>query len=187
MAGKRRSAAQIARDRRRIADLYLRGELQVAIAEEVGISQTTVSRDLKALQAEWLKSSLIDYNEVKAQELARIDTLEREYWQAWQRSCEDAETIRKKKAEIAGVKRKEIVTTAKGQVGDPRFLTGVQWCIERRCKVLGIDAPDKVEGSVILEIAYAKTGQETAAEPVGLRDERQERVPAERGVGKRED
>ena len=38
-----------------------------------------------------------------------------------------------------------IEKTSMGQAGDPRFLAGVQWCIERRCKIIGIDAPTKSE------------------------------------------
>ena len=129
MPGRRRSTAQLVRDRRRIADLYLQGWIQADIAAELGISQQTVSNDLKALQVSWLDSSLVDFNAAKSQELAKVDRLEREYWVAWLYSCEDAE----------------------GQAGDPRFLAGVQWCIGKRCKILGIDAASKVE-SVSLSV-----------------------------------
>lgn len=156
--GKRRSNAQIARDRRRISDLYLQGWIQADIAATVGISQSTISRDLKALQAGWLQSALMDFNEAKSRELAKVDRLEREYWQAWARSCEDAETVRQEGSRKKHKKDEDnnenddklpsvdkIVKTRKGQAGDPRFLQGVQWCIDRRCKILGIDAPQKLE------------------------------------------
>lgn len=123
-----------------MADLYLQGWLQVDIAAELGINQSTVSRDLKALHKVWLKAALLDFNEAKARELAKVDRLEREYWRAWQRSCEDAETMRQE-GDASGVDK--IVKTAKGQAGDPRFLSGVQWCIEKRCKILGIEAAQK--------------------------------------------
>ena len=142
---KRRSNGQLARDRRRIADLYLKGWLQVDIADELELSQSTISNDIKALQGKWLRSALVDFNEAKAQELAKIDRLERKYWEAWGRSCEDAETVRQEGGKT-GVDK--IVKTAKGQAGDPRFLAGVQWCIERRCKILGIDAPVRQELNV---------------------------------------
>lgn len=142
--GKHRSTSQKIRDRRRIADLYLQGETQIDIAEKVGISQGTVSRDIKFLQDFWLKSSLIDFDEAKSKELAKVDRLEREYWDAWERSCEDAESTTEKEIELDDrTIRKEATQTAKGQAGDPRFLAGVQWCIEKRCKILGLDAPIK--------------------------------------------
>jgi predicted transcriptional regulator len=144
--GRRRCAAEIARDRRRIADLYLQGWLQVEIGEEVGVSQATVSRDLKALQEEWLQSALVDFDKAKARELARIDRLEREYWRAWVRSVEDKEVEVQEKVE-AGEKqgRLKVSLRREGQAGDARFLAGVQWCIEQRCQILRLYAPVDVD------------------------------------------
>ncbi len=141
--GRQRDSAQIARDRQRCADLYLQGWLQSDIADELGINQSTVSRDLKALHAKWLASALVDFDEAKAKELAKVDRLEREYWRGWLRSCEDAETLRQEGSKGDGIGK--IVKTAKGQAGDPRFLAGVQWCIDKRCRILGIDAAIKMQ------------------------------------------
>jgi len=68
-----RTKSQLARDRRKVADLYLKGVIQVDIAEKLSISQTTVSRDLKYLQKEWQSSALVDIDERKAEELAKVD------------------------------------------------------------------------------------------------------------------
>ena len=163
--GKRRSNGQLARDRRRIADLYLQGWLQANIAKELDISPATVSRDIKVLQKEWQQSALVDINAAKARELARVDRLEREYWDAWERSCKDAETITQKTKGVVQRKQDEDGTfvaeqpaeaakTTKGQAGDPRFLAGIQWCIDKRCKILGIDAPEKHEDTVTLRVQY---------------------------------
>jgi len=152
----RRSAAQLARDRQRIAGLYLEGKLQADIAEVVGVSQSTVSNDLRAIQQEWLQSSLVDFNEARAREIAKIDKLEREYWIAWARSCEDAETSTSKvrgkvqkrqddEGKFVAEQPAEVAKTSKDRLGDPRFLQGVQWCIDRRCKLLGIDAAQRHE------------------------------------------
>ena len=158
MSGKRRSKSQLVRDRRRIADMYLQGKTQAAIAESVGIDQSTVSRDIAALHSDWKASALIDIDEAKARELAKVDRLEREYWDAWEHSREDAETLRQ---EGSGEAPSKIVKTSKGQAGDPRFLTGVQWCIERRCKIIGVDAPSKSElsGDVVtkIKVEYVRT------------------------------
>lgn len=143
MPGRRRKPAEIARHRRKEADLYLKGWLQVDIADELGINQATVSRDLKALHKDWLASALIDFDRAKARELAKVARLEREYWAAWERSCEDAETVRQEANRDSGTGK--VVRTRKGQAGDPRFLLGVQWCIGKRCEILGVDAPTKIE------------------------------------------
>ena len=81
----------------------------------------------------------MDFNEAKAQELAKIDEVERQAWVAWERSQEDAEST--KVVETASDKRYEAQT--KGQAGDPRFLDIVMKCVDRRCKILGVDAPVK--------------------------------------------
>ena len=154
--GRSRDTSQIARDRKRIGELYLKGWLQNDIAKDLKISQATVSRDLKSLFKSWQKSALVDIDKAKAKELAKVDNLELEYWKAWERSCEDAETMVKKTK--GSVKRyqdddgqfiverpAEVDQTSKGQTGDSRFLQGVQWCIDKRCKILGIDAPQRLE------------------------------------------
>jgi hypothetical protein len=155
--GVPRKPAQIARDRRRVADLYLKGWLQADIAAELSIDQSTVSRDLKALQKAWMASALVDIDAVKGRELAKVDQLEREYWVAWERSCEDAETVTQKTkgtvqrrqdddGTFVAERPAEATKVSKGQAGDPRFLQGVQWCIDKRCKIMGIDAPQKSIG-----------------------------------------
>lgn len=151
MAGnERREPAQVDRDRKRIAELYLKRWLQVDIAEELGIDQSTVSRDLQVIRQQWLKSSLMDFNEAKARELARIDQLEITYWEAWDRSLE---AFKSKIIKAKGNPRTEEELKANAEQtlktedrnGDPRFLQGVQWCIEQRCQILGIYAAVKQE------------------------------------------
>ena len=145
MPGRPRNRAELVRDRRLIAAKYLHGDKQSEIAQDLGLSPIMVSRDLKALQDEWMRSSMMDLNEAKARELAKIDDLERTYWEGWERSKRDAETKRNKATDVPGKGRQyEVDTVVEGQTGDPRFLDGVQRCIERRCKLLGIDAPDRV-------------------------------------------
>lgn len=116
-----RSDSQKERDRREISRRYLKGELQWDIADALGIDQAIVSRELKTIQKQWQIDSIFDFNEAKQKELAKIDNLELEYWDSWQTS----------KAERAS--------------GDPRFLQGIQWCITKRCEILGFDAPTKLE------------------------------------------
>lgn len=87
MAGRKgRTADEIARDRARVAEMYLAGRYQSEIAQELGLSQQQISYDLQAVRREWQASAVRNFDEAKAQELAKIDHLERTYWQAWQQS-----------------------------------------------------------------------------------------------------
>ena len=65
-----RETTEIENRRRQVAERYLRGEYQSAIADTLGIDQATVSRDLKALRAAWLASAVRDFDLARAQELA---------------------------------------------------------------------------------------------------------------------
>lgn len=125
--------------RQEIAAAYLRGEYQTDIAERFGVSQQQISKDLAAIRAAWLASAVRDFDALKAQELAKIDAVEREYWLAWERSKKDKETEYREDSSkgFKSGKRRE------GQAGNPAFLAGVLTCIERRCAILGLDAPKR--------------------------------------------
>ncbi len=145
---KDRQKSEISRDRRNIAALYLRGKTQVEIAAELRISQATVSRDLAAIREEWVKESVQAIDQRKAIELAKIDALELEYWDAWERS---QIATKQEVSEVFGTgvgagNKAKIQKRTTEQTGDPRFLSGVMQCIEKRCQIFGIGASDKKGG-----------------------------------------
>lgn len=157
MAAPKRTKSQREYDLQQIANLYLTGWYQADIAAKLSqnrpytITQRTISRDIQTLHGRWLESSLVDFNEAKAQELAKIDELERTYWEAWRRSLEKR-TIESGKTVQTGddpnkPDRTEASIREEEMLGDPRFLAGVQWCIDRRIKLIGLDAPSKLEHS----------------------------------------
>lgn len=155
-----RKPAQVARDRRNIARLYLQGMTQQEIAGELKLSQPTVSRDLKIIQQDWVEASVQDLNDRKAIELAKVDALEIEYWKAWERSQKDAEVNTSKVSSEGGEQKMEKQKRVEGQVGDPRYLQGIMQCIDRRCQILGIDAPKKIDAT-------------SGGKPIGQADEEQ--------------
>lgn len=153
MAAPKRTKSQREYDLQQIANLYLTGWYQADIADKLSkerpytITQRTVSRDIKTLQERWLESSLIDFNEAKAIELQKINHLEVTYYRAWERSLEKRTIESGKTTQTNDGERSEAGYREEEMLGDPRFLTGVQWCIERRCKLFGFDAPNKLEHS----------------------------------------
>lgn len=136
---------EIAERRPKVAALYLSGKVQTEIAAELGVDQATVSRDLKALQKEWSEQALRDLDQAKAEQLAKIDRLEREYWDAWVKSQGEQTTTGKKLTRDGDKEKAEASTKVAVEPGDPRFLNGVQWCITQRCKILGIEAATEVK------------------------------------------
>lgn len=150
----KRTESQRESDRVEIARRYLRGESQASIGIALGMTQQMVSYDLAVIEKRWQTLAVRDLSEAKAKELAKIDHLEVTYWEAWEESRLDKEITTEKQSggetsqgegETSPEPKKEITLRREGQAGSPAFLTGVQWCIERRCKILGIDAPTKNE------------------------------------------
>jgi len=135
---------KIAERRRDVAELYLAGHTQVEIAHKWRVTQATISYDLKYIQAEWLKSAMLDFDRLKARELARIDRLEREYWRAWYESRGAHEKTVTMRTEGQGAYTKAQVEREE-LAGDPRFLGGVQWCVEQRLKIFGVYTATRID------------------------------------------
>ena len=134
-----------------VAEFYLKGFkrqdkiLECLAGVGIVIEQPTVSRDLKAIKQRWLESQIVNLNEAKQKELDRIDLLEREAWKAWDRSCRERQVSATERStgHLDGDKTKARVTK-EGRDGNPAFLERVAWCINKRCEILGLDAPKKV-------------------------------------------
>jgi hypothetical protein len=118
---KHLSTIDIERRRAEIADLYIQGRKQYDIAQLYGVSQQQISLDLKAIRAQWLESAVRDFDHMRSEQLAKIDAVEAEYWRAWEKS------------------------RAEDEAGNPQFLTGVERCVQQRCKLFGLDAPQRAE------------------------------------------
>jgi len=168
------SRLQIQQRRTTVARLYLQQRTQDEIARLVNVDQGTICRDLKALQAEWQRQRLDDFHQAKLRELARIDRLEREYWDAFERSCnERAQTVQERSTAPSG-DRLKAATRTEVRDGNAEFLRGVERCIEMRCKILGTFAAVKVapttpdgqeewhaddrETNAVLRAAFARLG-----------------------------
>ena len=124
-----------------VARLRLRGHSMQEIAGLLGVSKTSIHDDLVALRAEW-RDERVTYTDLeRTEQLAKLNEIERESWGAWEFSKRTAEKKVMTNSKKFG--RTKQVTRA-SQHGDPRFLEQIGKCIERRCKILGLDAPEKV-------------------------------------------
>ncbi len=141
----KRTPQERARDLQFIQDLYMKGKTHWQITQALNakfysanpLDRRMISYDIQKLVEEWKKRSVSEISNRKTIELEKIDNLEREYWDAWERSKDPAKTATQR----AG----DITQTVRDSDGDPRFLQGVQWCIERRIKLFGLDEPSKAK------------------------------------------
>lgn len=129
----------------KVSEMFCQGVRQHDIAARLGVAPSQITYDLRILMARWAKASTAKIDEFKSSELERINNLERTYWQAWLDSCEAGVKVSKEKRVGAEVvtNRQEVDKPA----GNPTFLAGVQWCIDRRCKLMGLDAAVKLAGA----------------------------------------
>jgi hypothetical protein len=143
----RSTAEELSIESRRcqVAALFLRGtKRQSELALRLGVNRSTISRDLKALNARWKEAAVRDLDAAKGQELERLDQLEAEYWQAWEKSKGPHEVTTTEQTTGGDSDRTRAAIRTEEQHGDPRYLDGVQRCIEQRCKLLGLCAPQKI-------------------------------------------
>jgi hypothetical protein len=101
----------------------MQGKAQWEIAEQCKVTEATISYDLGKIREQWRASTVRDFDEMKAQELARIDHLEATLWEAWEaskqpmlrtvnrvehalRTPKDDKQKGKDKADVKGNKRK---------------------------------------------------------------------------------
>jgi hypothetical protein len=136
-------------DRAAIAELYLQRFSLREIAAQVKLGLATVSRDLQIVRKEWQERQKSSFNLYVSQELDRLDTLERQYWEAWRKSQTEQSTIETGKTRAPGAKGEGIRAIKKtvGRDGNPAFLAGVMTCIQERSKLLGLYAPVKAQVS----------------------------------------
>ncbi len=117
-----------------VAKLYVMGYSQRQIAAKVGVTQPRIHVLLKKIREMWKERATQDYAARLAEELARMDAVEKEAWAAWERSQKDAETITVRE-NANGISEER---QRKGQTGNVAYLETVQRCIETRLKLLGV-------------------------------------------------
>lgn len=129
-----------------IAHMYCRGYSVYDISKMTGKTIASITKELDNIRTIWKESAIFDFNERISYELKKLDYLETMYWESWEKSKREAETSFSE-VEIEdnedGPKRRRSKRTTSLPPGDPRFLEGIRWCIERRCQLLGLDAPKK--------------------------------------------
>lgn len=120
------------------------------------ITAQAITKDINIILSEWRRTYISDIDTLKAKELEHVNVLEKAYWEGYERSLRDTESITSVQVDdkLASVvphgKQQPTLTRRRTQIkkekrdGNPEFLDGIRWCIEQRCKILGINAPQKI-------------------------------------------
>lgn len=175
-----------------ITALYLKGKSVDEISREMltltgaKFGSAAINNVIKRATDQWKESTVNMIESHKSIELQKVNNLEATYWEGWEKSkgLQKARTKTKtaaKSNEKLGLTREE--TQEKESPGDPRFLTGIQYCIDKRLELLGlVDQPttaiqinnnnlgDKSTSTTIVRRLVFKT-RETTSQPQIVNEE----------------
>lgn len=138
-----------------VANRLLQGYSLRDIAEELGVSKPRAAELTRQVAQHWRNSAMVDIDEARGIELAKLDKLEHEYWLAWERSKMPRTMTTQRTAPMPAGSSDMRVTAGmrtEERDGDPRFLDGVFKCIERRIKIYGLDQPDKIAMAGVFDV-----------------------------------
>lgn len=144
-----------------IEKLHLRGKNEYEITDLLNsqrpyhLTREQIHYDLTSIATQWRAEYQRDRAEAIAKELASLQTLQAEHWQAWERTLEEKTRTRTEQStndggtgdgdgKDRGRKAAKASVEKEDMLGNPAYLAGVMACIERRCKLLGLDAPTKI-------------------------------------------
>lgn len=133
------------------ANLFLRGmsyrEISAQLNSDIsarGLSYTitaqTVHLDIRSLLVEWKKERADDISEYIERELRKLDRMEVELWDAWDKSKTGKQRDKTRTGDKCFSETGTETTT-----GDPRYMALLLDIQRRRAKMLGLDSPVKVE------------------------------------------
>lgn len=147
--GYRRTPEQRENDLVFCTDLFLKGYSYRQIADllnqrnaKMGLDYAIVPpmrvyKDLKQLLINWKRDHEENIDLYITKELSKLDKIETELWDAWERS---------KKRIVSRIRQSGLKTErSESFAGNPRYLDLVLSVQQRRAKLLGLDAPVKVD------------------------------------------
>jgi hypothetical protein len=137
------------------------------LADQLGISVSTVRKDMRAIREQWREDRLRDWNERVEEELAKLDLAEQEAWRAVAVAQRPKTVIRRvqrpieeRDSEGNAVLRMRMVeeveqTTPGG--ADLNALNTLLKIMERRARLLGLDQPERLalEGEAVKQYIFS--------------------------------
>lgn len=148
---KKRTVEQQRRDKLYCAQLLLQSYTLAEITSMVNsfnrerkipeISQSQVYKDIRSVLAQWQEEQRTYVNQWMEMELQKLQKIENVAWKAFEKSQRGT------------------------RPGDNRFIDTVLKCMQQRAKLLGLDAPTKVELNEKAETTNEKPKYDLAAIP----------------------
>jgi hypothetical protein len=149
--------------RRRVFAAWTQGATQLALAEQEGISQSQISRDIAAVCA---MLAPVDWREVdknRQELLGRITYAESEMLAAWERSKLPKQRDKQKQSSGRGKGRLDDVEVVReGRDGNPRFIERLESLWMLRARLVGA-----IQNTITEQLAQQLAALEKAAREHG--------------------
>jgi len=129
----RKTAFEMQKRRKEVANLYLKGYTQQQIADKLEVSRQTINGDVQAVLAQWRDETSHDMSERVAKQAMELADMRLRAWSAYQKAVgenRDGQSEKRPRSE------KELNALA--------LLLRIQ---EREAKLYGLDAPNRTEVS----------------------------------------
>ena len=153
-SGSRRTQEQRESDLVFIASMRIQRKSHSTIRAELAkirpytISAATVINDIREIEDRWANTFMQGQTLTmfKVKELVKLEKYEEELWDAWQHSKTIGQITRKQLDKDGQPEKRGSVALTKRD-GDPKFMELLLKVSERKSKILGLDAPLKLDTS----------------------------------------
>lgn len=157
---------------KKVWHMRMRGATYEAIAEELGITFGGVRNILHRLHERYKKANMDDIEACRMEQIGELSNVAKEAYDAWMRSRGQKVVIKKRLRSKDGVFLPGEATEEKYESdGDPRYLQVYMKAKEDLRKIMGADAPQKMEhtgknGAAIAIETHAQTAQDLLKEVI---------------------
>ena len=140
----RRTPAEKEEDRIRIKELLMKGVKAKEIATKLNIPYDVVVSDIQVISFR-IGTSVVNADAVRNEQLEKLNLMERELWEAWEKSKVVERKTTSNSMTARGNRTEEIVEEGSG---DTKIMDQILRIIQERNKLLGIYAAVKTEAKV---------------------------------------
>ena len=143
-----------------VIKMYLRGHARTYIADTLKTTRDQVSKYIKEAESLWMSEIVRDMDALKAKELEQINLVQAAAWDQFERST--SPYLEDVKEETDGDKQstRQRRTRRRGYA-KPAFLQIILNCVEKRCKLLGLNEEEVAEQAAtkVIEIIVTDRSQ----------------------------
>lgn len=131
--------------------LAKRGYSKHEIANKLGVDYKRIAADYNQIMRRIAKNTKKHHANYSSKILLELEEVKREAWEAWEKSKKPSKKIVSSETPTGEVLK---TVTIEGRIPEAKYLAVIEKCIESEKKLLGLDAPKKVDLNVETDIPW---------------------------------